>query len=71
LSAPSNELFARKEELPAHELQRLTKEYLNLAARLPNAHVLDAAQSAEEVATRAASLCLKYLQVRYSTRLQR
>jgi thymidylate kinase len=70
LSAPSNELFARKEELPADELQRLTIEYLVLATRLPNAHVLDAAQSAEDVAARAASLCLKYLHLRYSTRLQ-
>jgi len=66
LSAPSNQLFARKEELPAHELQRQTKEYVGLATHLPNAHVLDAAQSPEEVAARAASLCLKYLQVRYS-----
>jgi thymidylate kinase len=71
LSAPSNDLFARKEELPVDELQRLTKEYLNLSTRLPNAHVLDAAQSPEEVAARAASLCLTYLHVRYSSRLQR
>ncbi|MFQ5785435.1 MAG: hypothetical protein ACE5H8_11525, partial [Alphaproteobacteria bacterium] len=62
-------LQARKREVPAAESGRQRDQYRALAARLPNAVVIDAAQSPEAVAAQAAQAVIDRLSGRLEARL--
>ncbi|MBV6396002.1 MAG: Thymidylate kinase [Anaerolineales bacterium] len=69
LDLPAETARARKPEIPLEEARRLRKNYLNLAKRLPNAHVLDASRPLEEVAAAAEGVILNHLAQRLQKRL--
>ena len=60
LDAPAEVLQQRKQEVPFEETVRLRRKYRALAARLPQAHVLDAAQPLEAVVSQVQHLLLDY-----------
>jgi thymidylate kinase len=49
LDAPAEILLARKQELSAEEILRQRNAYLAMVRELPNGHVINAAQSPEQV----------------------
>jgi thymidylate kinase len=64
LDAPGEILQQRKQEVPLVETQRQREAYLSLIRRVPNAHVLDAAQSADKVASDCIKLILDFMAAR-------
>jgi thymidylate kinase len=61
LDAPGAVMFARKKEHSEQVLEERRQHYLAMAARLKQAHVIDATMSREEVATAAAAHIWKAL----------
>lgn len=70
LDLPAEVAHARKPEVPMEEARRLRERYLELAFSLPNAHVVDASRSLEEVVAEAHRLILEYLTARTTKRLK-
>lgn len=68
LSAPVDKLLARKYELPRIEVRRQSVEYVNYAARLPNAFILDGILPPDKLVDAAVDLCMAYMQDRYRNR---
>jgi len=69
LDLPAETAHARKPEIPIEEARRLRENYLNLAKRLRNAHVLDASRPLEEAAAAAETIVLDHLAQRLRNRL--
>jgi len=70
LDAPSVVLRSRKQEVSFHETLRQRHAYRELVGRLPNAHVVDAAQPLDKVVTAAGMVVLDFLTSRTARRLQ-
>jgi len=68
LNAPVDELLARKYEVPRIEVRRQSVEYVNFAAKLPNAFILDATLPPDKLVDVAADMCMAYMQERYRKR---
>ena len=68
LDAPAEVLQQRKQEVPIAETQRQREAYLSLIQRLPNAHVLDACQAPDKVASACIRLILDLMAARTSRR---
>jgi thymidylate kinase len=64
LDAPADVLQQRKQEVPLAESQRQRDAYLSLIQRLPNAHVVNAAQSPNRVASDCIQLILDFMAAR-------
>ena len=71
LDAPAAVLQARKREVPAAESERQGRAYRELAARLPNGVVVDAAQELPRVAMEAEAAVLRWLEGRLEYRYPR
>jgi hypothetical protein len=56
LDAPGSEMFARKGEHSAAQLEKLRQRYLRLGERIPNVVVLDATSGADAMARQASEL---------------
>jgi thymidylate kinase len=69
LDAPPEVIQARKQELPFEETARQREAYLEVAKGLPNAYVVDATQSLDEVVAEAESIILDYMVHRTAQRL--
>jgi len=69
LDAPPEVIQARKQELPFEETARQREAYLEVVAGLPNAHVVDASQSLDEVVDEAERIILDYMARRTARRL--
>ena len=70
LDAPAEVMQSRKQEVSFAETERQTKAYLELAATLPNAHVVDASLDADLVAQNIQKIALAHLQQRTAKRLK-
>jgi thymidylate kinase len=68
LNAPVDTLLARKYEVPRIEVRRQSVEYVNFAAKLSNAFILDATLPPDRLADVASDLCMAYMQDRYLKR---
>ena len=68
LNAPVDALLARKNEVPRIEARRQALEYVNFAARLPNAFILDATLPPDQLVKVAADVCMTYMRDRYQGR---
>ena len=62
---PEDEILRRKQEVPLEEIKRQRKAYRDLAAKLPNAFLIDGSLSPEEVALQAGEIILEYMHQRY------
>jgi thymidylate kinase len=69
LDAPPEVIQARKQELPFEETARQREAYLEVVEGLPNAHVVDASQSLDEVVDEAERIILNYMARRTAQRL--
>ena len=69
LDAPPEVIQARKQELPFEETARQREAYLEVVEGLPNAHVVDASQSLDEVVDEAERIILDYMARRTARRL--
>jgi hypothetical protein len=69
LDAPPEVIQARKQELPFEETARQREAYLEVVEGLPNAHVVDASQSVDEVVDEAERIILNYMSRRTAQRL--
>lgn len=61
LDAPADILQSRKQEVPLLETQRQRDAYLSLVRRLPNSHIINAAQTPEKVASDCIKRILDYM----------
>lgn len=68
LDIPVDKILKRKQEVGEKELIRQRKAYMNLAARLPNAFILDSGGTPEKVADDASEIITNYLHNRYVER---
>jgi thymidylate kinase len=59
LDAPAEVLQGRKSEVSPEETRRQRDAYLRLAARLPNAHIVDAARPLPQVVAEIAALAIR------------
>lgn len=71
LDAPAGVLQARKREVSLEETERQRRAYLELAAHLPDAAVVDAAQELPRAAVEAESAVLRWLEGRLEYRYPR
>lgn len=69
LDAPPAMLLARKQEVPAGEVERQREAFRRLGDRLPNAAVVDAAQPVEKVVDDIRRGVMEYLSVRAARQL--
>jgi thymidylate kinase len=69
LDAPPEVIQARKQELPFEETAKQREAYLEVVEGLPNAHVVDASQSLDEVVDEAETIILDYMARRTAQRL--
>jgi thymidylate kinase len=69
LDAPPEVIQARKQELPFEETARQREAYLEVVEGLPNAHVVDASQSLDEVVDESERIILDYMARRTAQRL--
>jgi hypothetical protein len=69
LDAPPEVIQARKQELPFEETAKQREAYLEVVEGLPNAHVVDASQSLDEVVDEAERIILDYMARRTAQRL--
>ena len=70
LDAPVEVLHARKQEVSLAETRRQRPAYRQLVERLPNGHVVDAAQPLDRVVRAAGIVVLEFLRSRTARRLQ-
>jgi thymidylate kinase len=70
LDAPPAILLARKQEVPAVEVERQREAFRRLGDRLPNAAVVDAAQPVEKVVDDIRRGVMEYLSVRAARQLR-
>ena len=68
LDAPPEVLQARKQEVPFEVTARQREAYLSLVRTLPNGHIVDAAQSREDVADDVSAIVLQRLALRTARR---
>lgn len=66
--APPEVLQARKREVSPEETARQRQAYLELAATLPNAHVIDASRPLDEVVAEVQGIVLQYMAKRTARR---
>lgn len=68
LDAPPEVLQSRKREVPLEETARQREAYREEMKRLPNAHIMDATQSAEVVARKVVAEVLRHMTARQTAR---
>lgn len=68
VDAPPETVFARKRDLPVHEIQRQRTAYRRLAGSLPNTALVDGSGSVEAVMGEAEDAILERLHARYLRR---
>lgn len=68
LDAPEDVLLERKEEVERPELTRQRRAYLETAAKISNAYVLDAARGPAEITDDVSEITTDYLHERYMRR---
>lgn len=68
LDAPEDVLLERKEEVGRSELTRQRRAYLETAAKLSNAYILDAARSPAEITEDVSEITTDYMHERYMSR---
>jgi thymidylate kinase len=70
LDAPSEVLYARKQEISFEEAVRQRDGYLKLVRNLPNGHVVDASKPLDEVVAETEEIILSHMAVRTARRLK-
>ena len=70
LDAPSEVLYARKQEISFEEAVRQRDGYLKLVRNLPNGHVVDASKPLDEVVAETEEIILSHMAARTARRLK-
>ncbi|MEQ9619039.1 MAG: phosphotransferase [Deltaproteobacteria bacterium] len=68
LDASEDELLKRKQEVEKGELTRQRSAYVDMAAKLSNAYILDSSRSPEKLTCDASDIITSYLHERYQKR---